>query len=159
MGATFLPSGHVGGSHGTGRAKWLDTQENWRSDSHGPVDQETKAQQCQVRNALSHWPVPVSRFSAGQSVLLGKSHRLSISGRLSESLVALCLFFCHTKEWKGVFPQPVRQPSLVLSSEASSPLCSSAQHICVFSAFLLQVKGCHLAWGKKSTCDTGSWQS
>lgn len=38
------------------------------------------------------------------------------------------------------------------------PLCCSAQHMCVFSSFLLQVKGCHLARGKESTCDTGSWQ-
>lgn len=74
-------------------------------------------------------------FPEGQRVLLaekkgGKNHRLSINAGLSKSLVALCLFFCHTKEWKGVFPQPVRQPSPVLSSEASSPLCSSAQHVC-----------------------------
>lgn len=68
-------------------------------------------------------------FPLGQHVSLGKNHRLSISAGLGESLVALCLFFCHTKEWKGVFPQPVRRPSPVLSSEASSPLhCST--HMC-----------------------------
>lgn len=59
------------------------------------------------------------------------------------------MFFCHTEEWKGVFPQPVRRPS------ASSPRCSSAPHMCVFPAFLYQVKGYHLArgWGVRSTCD------
>lgn len=139
MEAAFLPSDHDAGSHETGRVKWFSTQKSRGSDSLGPVDQKPKAQQCQVRDGLSHWPSLVL-FPLGQRVSLGKSHRSSISAGLSESLVALCLFFCHTKEWKGVFPQPVRRPSPVLSSEASSPLCSSAQHICVFSSFLLQVK-------------------
>lgn len=86
----------------------------WRAEGETHSAQWTrnpKAQQCQVRDGLSHWPVLVSCFHLGHCLVRGKNHRLSISAGLCESLVALCLFFCRTKEWKGVFPQPVRRPS------------------------------------------------
>lgn len=122
----------------------LRRAEEWLTRPSGP---ETRSTTVSGSGGALPLVSPRLLFPLGQHVSLGKNHRLSISAGLSESLVALCLFFCHTKEWKGVFPQPVRRPSPVLSSEASSPLCSSAQHICVFSSFLLQVKGCHLALG------------
>lgn len=126
------------------------------TDSLGPLDQKPKAQQCRVRDGLSNWPILVSCFHLDQRVSLGKSRHLSVSVGLSGSLVALCLFFCHTKEWKGVFPQPVRRPSL---KALKPPHLNSAQRICVFSVFLLTGQGLPLSpGGEKSTCDTGSWQ-
>lgn len=55
--ATFLPLSHDTESHETGRVKWFSTQRSWGSDSLGPVDQKSKAQQCQVWDRLSYWSV------------------------------------------------------------------------------------------------------
>lgn len=143
----FPPIGPRCGSHKTRKMQWFSTQKS-RGVTHSAQwtrNPEHNSVRFGRRSPIGQSSSPVSTGPA--HFVKKKNHRLSISAGLSESLVALCLFFCHTKEWKGVFPQPVRQPSPVPSSEASLPLCSSAQHICVFSSFLLQVKGCHLGRG------------
>ena len=113
----------------------------WLTRPSGPETQSTT-----VSGSGRALPLvgPCPLFPLGRRVGVRKVIACPLA-RGSASLVALCLFFCHSKEWKGVFPQPVMRPSPGLSSDGSSPLCSSDQHMCVFSSFLLQVKGLPLS--------------
>lgn len=102
-----------------------DGRESWQeelsgsalggSDSLDPVDQKPKAQT--VSGSGRTLPLVSHRllFPLGQHVSFGeKVIACPLAWGSAKFSVALCLFFCHTKEWKGVFPQPVRLPSPVL---------------------------------------------
>lgn len=102
---------------------------------------------------LSHWPSPVLRLPFPAKGLVWdakkkkKGHRSSISAGLSQSFVAPCLFFRRAEGayvFFVLFLQPVRRrPST--RAPLTSPLCSSAQHmcvcVCVFYSFLSDRSG------------------